>query len=210
MAQSIDCNGLIFLLVWSSGGGTLGSALYYLNDFSHVRTYDVASSAQLFEEKLEREWVFHLWAYEKSFRFISRSISFDPNPKFSISEIGPTRIEIEQLPVVAPKSITPRFCPSTYPAVAHPVLLPGQAEIRIFPKFDPDPILVQECSPGLAFTWSTHHFSNLSSALSYFPLRPLHRNCPRVSDHRYNHRPSFTSPSPAHRYGWGDRGIGHH
>ena len=93
---------------------TLGSALHYSNDFSHVRAYDIASSAQLSEGNLEHEWVFHLWVYEKSFRFISMPVSSHPDPKFSIFEIGSTPTKIEQLPVIALKSLAPRFCPSTY------------------------------------------------------------------------------------------------
>ena len=113
VAQSIDFKGTISSLVWSLDGRTLGSAVPYLNDSSHVRTYDVASGAQLFGEKLEKEWGLHLWACEKSFRFISVSVPSDPS-KFSISEIGPTRIKIEELPAVGSPPFTFEFSPSTY------------------------------------------------------------------------------------------------
>ena len=113
VAQSIDCKGLIFFLVWSSDGRTLGSSFDYSNDSSHIKTHDVASGAQLFEEKLRQEIVLGLWAYEKSFRFISALVTF-PDVFFSISEIGPTRIEIEQLRVVCSKPFDSWFSPSTY------------------------------------------------------------------------------------------------
>ena len=114
VAKSIDCKGTIFFLVWSLDGKTLGSTLHYSNDFSHVRTYDVASGVQLFEERRQKEWVFHLWAYEKSFRFISMPITSGPFRKLSISEIGPTRINIEELPIVGLDPLTVVFSPSTY------------------------------------------------------------------------------------------------
>ena len=113
VAKSIDCKGPIVSLVWSPDGRTLGSALYS-NNVSHVRTYDVASGAQLFEEELGMQWVFQLWAHEKSFRFISMEIHIYPSSCFSIYEIGPTRIKIEGLPVFPSNLFMPEFSPSTY------------------------------------------------------------------------------------------------
>ena len=113
VAKSIDFEGTTLSLVWSLDGRTLGSVFRYLNGSSHIKTYDVASGVQLSEERLENEWVLYLWACEKSFRFISWSGSH-PDPKFLISEIGPTRIKIEELPAVGSPPFMFRFSPSTY------------------------------------------------------------------------------------------------
>ena len=114
VARSINCCNNILFLVWSMDGKTIASAPYYCDGFSSVNTYDVAPGAPLFEGKFEQEWVFQLWAWEKTFRFISQQWFFASEPALSISEIGPSRIKIESLPVVCPpSSFTADFAPST-------------------------------------------------------------------------------------------------
>ena len=115
VAQSINCVSGMLSLVWSLDGRTIASVLPFLDNCSGVETYGVSSSAQLFKRKLQMEWVFHLWACETSFRFISKWLSpSDPEPRFSISEIGSTRVKIERLPVVTRPPVTIVFSPSAY------------------------------------------------------------------------------------------------
>ena len=116
VARSIDCHKNVHRLVWSLDGRTIASSLPYSNGFSGVNTYDVASGAQLFEASLEEEWIFALWAYENTFRFISTQVPLNPDPKMAISEVGPTltRTKIEPLPVVPELPATIAFSSSTY------------------------------------------------------------------------------------------------
>ena len=114
VVRSINCIGDIFQLVWSLDGKTIGTADDYTNNSSPVKTYDVASSAQLFTEDFKREWIFHLWACDQSFRFLSMPYFSGCDSRLSISEIGPTRIKIELLPVASAPPVTLMFSPSTY------------------------------------------------------------------------------------------------
>ena len=111
VAQSIDCIGDLFRLVWSLDGKTIGTAP--MGSASSV-TYGVASGVQLFAEKFEKEWIYHFWACEKSFRFLSMPYFSGCDYKLSISEIGPTRITIEPLQVATVPPLTVVFSPSTY------------------------------------------------------------------------------------------------
>ena len=111
--RSINCNGDQLRLVWSLDGKTIAAAHYNTGDDWHVETYDVASGAQLFAESFKKECIFNLWAYEKSFRFLS--MSYLPGAdELSISGIGPTRIKIEQLAVTNLLPTVAIFFPSTY------------------------------------------------------------------------------------------------
>ena len=114
VARSIDCLSDICRLVWSLDGQTIASTLRHSDNFSCVQTYDVASSVQLSKQTLEKEQVFDLWACKDSFRFVSKRLfSSDSDPKWSISEIGPTRTRIEQLPVISSPPVLIVFSPST-------------------------------------------------------------------------------------------------
>ena len=114
VARSIDCRCAVSRLVWSLDGKTIGISLLCMDKSSLFKTYDVASSAQLFAEKFYMEWIFDIWACEKSFRFLSIPYVHGLERRLSISEIGPTRINIEQLPVTASPTDTIAFSPSTY------------------------------------------------------------------------------------------------
>ena len=114
VARSINSRSNIFSLAWSLDGKAIASSLHYSEKFSAVNAYDVASGARIFEENLKKEWVFDLWANENFFRFISTQVPLTPDPKFSISEIGPAHMKTEPLPVVASSPVSIRFSPSTY------------------------------------------------------------------------------------------------
>ena len=113
VVRSIDFQGEMLRLVWSLDGKTIGTAHPYMNNSSSVKTYDVASGAQLFAENFEREWIFDLWACETSFRFISIPRFPGSDYKPSVFEIGPTCIKVEQLPTALPPAAI-SFSPSTY------------------------------------------------------------------------------------------------
>ena len=118
VAKEIECSGVVSL-VWSLDGRTIATALGYGNPIPGVKTYDVASGAQLFMEEFELEIVCHLWAYEKSFRFMTTMSRYgDPTLKISISEIGPTLVKIEALSltmgVTFPSLSTITFSPPTH------------------------------------------------------------------------------------------------
>ena len=157
VARSIDCHKDVYRLVWSLDGRTIASSLPYSNSFSGVNTYDVASGAQLFEASLEKEWVFALWAYENTFRFVSTQVPFEPDPRMAISEVGPTptRTKIEPLPVFPKLPATIWFSSSTYriaisgPNTLHILdartsqsLLQENNNIQSLPSFSSDASLV--------------------------------------------------------------------
>ena len=116
VARSIECRSGMGSLVWSLDGRTI-AATFFGDKISSVRTYDVASSAQLFESstKYDTEFVCRPWAHEKSFR--AMTLPWPPSGsdlKASISELGPTRIKIEPLHVSFPSSSALAFSPSTH------------------------------------------------------------------------------------------------
>ena len=113
VVRSIYCISDVFQLVWSLDGKTIATAHYSTDYSSPVNTYDVASGAQVFSEIFRWEWPVRLWACEKSFRFLSIPISLDSGYQLSISEIGPTRVKIEQFSVAAVPPVTVEFSPST-------------------------------------------------------------------------------------------------
>ena len=114
VAQIIECRSDMHSLVWSLDGRTIAAALLSGAAVSGVNAYDVASGAQQFKAELDGEQGFHLWACEKTFRILTKSLSsFESDPRLSISEIGPTCIKIEPLPVVYSSPVTFGFSPST-------------------------------------------------------------------------------------------------
>ena len=119
VAREIEgCKGMVSL-EWSLDGRTIATTLGYGFSTSSVRTYDVASGTQLFAEEFESGVVRHLWAYEKSFRFLTTALSKDDRTfKISISEIGPTLIEVESFDVESGWKFPEfsSFSPSTYRA----------------------------------------------------------------------------------------------
>ena len=135
-------------------GKTIATNHCYPDNSSPVETYDIASGAQVFSEKLGTERIYHLWACGKSFRFVSEPY-FGSN-KLSISEIGPTRIKIEQLPVDSYSSLISGavFSPSTCRIgifssdtlrvldLRNPQLLLQENNIEYFPSLSSDASLV--------------------------------------------------------------------
>ena len=113
VARSIDCPSDIFRLVWSLDGKTIAARHVYVGDSARIKTYDVASSTRVFEDTLEKEQIFNLWAYKKSFRFMSIQYLGSDKSSASISEIGPACIKIEQLSVVFSRPASIAFSPST-------------------------------------------------------------------------------------------------
>ena len=70
VAGSINCHSHLRTLVWSLDGRTIAITLLSSGKISCVKTYDVASLAQLLESKISsnNQWVSRHWAHEKSFR----------------------------------------------------------------------------------------------------------------------------------------------
>ena len=114
VAQIIDCHSDMHLLVWSLDGKTIAASLLFDGKILGVNAYDVASGAQEFKVELDGEQGFRLWAWERSFRILTKSLnSPDSGPRLSITEIGPTCIKIEPLPVVYSSPASVGFSPAT-------------------------------------------------------------------------------------------------
>ena len=116
IARSIGYRCSMKFLVWSLDGRTITSTSSE-GGISSARTYDVASSAQLFESSTERdtEYVCRPWAHEKSIRAVT--LPWPPSGsdlKASISELGPTRTKIEPLHVSFSSPFALAFSPSTH------------------------------------------------------------------------------------------------
>ena len=106
-------------LVWSLDGREIATALTRSESTPRVMVHDVASGVKLFTEEIRSGDVYHLWAHEKSFRFMTTSLNYDnPTLNISISGIGPTPIRNLSLSVAVgerlPVSSTISFSPSTY------------------------------------------------------------------------------------------------
>ena len=113
-------------LAWSLDGNMVAVTLCNWSSVTDVETYNVFSGVQLFAKRFhsyDEERYIYLWAHEKSFRFIeavpAKVCLNNRSFAYTISEIGPTLIEIESssLMVALPYSsyiseIT--FSPSTY------------------------------------------------------------------------------------------------
>ena len=97
VVKSFECRGHIESLVWSLDGGGIAITSDGRGDGCYIKTYDIASGAQLFAEK---SYTPHLWAYKETFRFVTDSLE-ESRPEISISEIGPTLTKIE--------SVSPEF-----------------------------------------------------------------------------------------------------
>ena len=157
VAQSIDCQGSMFALLWSLNGGTIAVALISDGVISSVKVYDVVSRSQVFEsEKTSKEWFSRPWAHEKSFRLMimptSRSSS---DLQLSIAEIGPTRIEIEPLQGSFPAPSSIGVSPSTYR-----ISLAGRGSFCIIDARNSDRLLEEKGD------FSFHHFSSDGSLLA--------------------------------------------
>ena len=121
VAKEIRCCRGMDSLVWSLDGRTIATTLHYEGSIPGVKTYDVASGAQLFTGKFNLGANLHLWAWEQKFQFMKiESHSDDHMNKILIYEIGPTLIEIESLSIMRrmqSQSSSPiTFSPSTYHA----------------------------------------------------------------------------------------------
>ena len=118
VAKEIKCDWDVATLTWSLDGMTIATTTYgHGRSTPGVRTYDVASGAQLFVEESESPATYSLWASEKSFRFM-KAVSSHPTHKISIFEIGPPFINIESFDVTGvvelPSYPPITFCPPTH------------------------------------------------------------------------------------------------
>ena len=117
VAKEIEFFGRMGSLVWSSDGMTIAITPDDGDSIQGTRRYDVASGAQLYTEAFNFGPIYQLWAYEKTFRFLTvESCHEDSTIKISTFEIGPTLIELESLTVaMTPAKIsTVTFSPSVY------------------------------------------------------------------------------------------------
>ena len=94
-AKEINCGCDIVSLVWSLDGRTVAVTLGGRTFTTGVKTYDVFSGTQLFTKRFKSTVNVYLWACEKSFLFVVTRNPHGPKFEVSISEIGPTLIEIE-------------------------------------------------------------------------------------------------------------------
>ena len=130
VAKEIECCWGIVSLEWSSDGKAIAATLGCWPSTPGVRTYDVASGAQLFGEDstVGLGITYHLWPYKESFRFTTIKLheallEGDPHTlQLSTSEIGPTPTKVEQITVTMgerwvveqPSLCTIAFSPSAY------------------------------------------------------------------------------------------------
>ena len=117
VANEIRCNKDITSLVWSLDGSMVAITFRGGRFITEVETLNIFSGAQLFSEQFEAEASIYLWAHDKSFRLI-KAVLDDTFIAYTISEIGPTLIEIESSSVMIgfPLSTISEiiFFPSTY------------------------------------------------------------------------------------------------
>jgi WD40 repeat protein len=121
VAREIRCYMDPISLVWSLDGRSIATIL---SAEYGVETYDVTSGARLSLEKPET-WhpIGHLWAYEKTFRFMTQWMEYGSTLRVSTFEIGPPLISIESFTVYvgfrfeSDSTKSPiAFSPSTYRA----------------------------------------------------------------------------------------------
>ena len=100
VSKVIKCPAQILSLVWSMDGTTIATTLVSGRRTWKMRTYDVASGAQLFAEEFGGAGNF-LWASKESFLFMTMESSNANGPTLKIftSEIGPTLIKTESLSI---------------------------------------------------------------------------------------------------------------
>ena len=123
VAKKIRCNKGqdIASLVWSLDGSMVAITLNSWGVVTDVKTYNVFSGAQLFTKQFESSTYIYLWAHEKYFRFMKavKLLSNITTLECTISEIGPTLIEIESSSLTTDnpyywKISEIAFSPSTY------------------------------------------------------------------------------------------------
>ena len=116
VANEIRCNEDATSLAWSLDGSML--VVTFSGGFiTEVETFNIFSGAQLFSEQFEAEASIYLWAHNKSFRLI-KAVMDDISIAYTISEIGPTLVEIESSSVMIGHPLSTiseiTFSPSTY------------------------------------------------------------------------------------------------
>ena len=104
VANEIRCSKHITSLTWSLDGSMVAVTLSSGSLITDVEAYNIFSGARLFKKQFGSGVKIYLWAHEKSFRLIHTSlyslrkvnnVSVNNVLTFTISEIGPTLIEIK-------------------------------------------------------------------------------------------------------------------
>ena len=99
VANEIGCRKCIASLTWSLDGSMVAITLNSGGFVTDVETFNVFSGERLFTKQSESQAYIYLWAHEKSFRLMEAVPHADYRRRlyltYTISEIGPTLIEIE-------------------------------------------------------------------------------------------------------------------